>query len=109
MTQVRFTFITCVYALLIDGKYNKQFLRKVTELRDSLRESELACNFHYGFLAVYTFRRNNIQYSKHNAMIIHWTKSSISLVGSHRIGDLAKSSAREDPKREKRGSHFKVT
>lgn len=77
-------------------QYNKQFLRKVAKLRDSVRESKFASDFHYGILAVYTFRRNNIQYGKLKAMIIHWTMSSISFFGSHRIGDIAKSSARED-------------
>ncbi|KAF2463500.1 uncharacterized protein BDR25DRAFT_362673 [Lindgomyces ingoldianus] len=76
-------------------QYNKQFLRVVANLRDSVRESKFASNFHYGILAL-------------KAMIIHWTLSLISFFGSHRIGDLAKSSAREDSEREKRGSHFKV-
>ncbi|KAF2471731.1 uncharacterized protein BDR25DRAFT_367547 [Lindgomyces ingoldianus] len=88
-------------------QYNKPFLRIVANLRDSVRESKFASDFHYGILAVYTFRRNNTQYNKLKAMIIHWTMSSISFFGSHRIGDLAKSSAREDSEREKRGSHFK--
>ncbi|KAL9082425.1 MAG: hypothetical protein Q9165_008897, partial [Trypethelium subeluteriae] len=85
--------------------HNKRFQ---SELRTSAREAKFASDFHYERLADSNFRRYPNPYCKPRVGIDQWAISTITFFASGRVGEIARSSAREDSKRENRGLHYKV-